>query len=209
MFLEMAVAALLNIGNGYNQWRHADAVPLEQPFRFRGQQFDEETGLHYNRFRYYDPQIGRFVSQDPIGLVGGINLFQYALNQSGWIDPLGLMGVRKDLYPTRVRKNTRTNLEAKTTNSAGKMTCGNCGCEITRATSSVQHNPALVDTHNTLGYDTNQSTRNDLYNSTATDLHCLPCQKSEGGTLSHQKNYRTDTGPNFEPKKTKGGTNGC
>jgi uncharacterized protein RhaS with RHS repeats len=41
---------------------------LEQPFRFQGQLFDEETGLHYNRFRYYDPDVGRFVSQDPIGL---------------------------------------------------------------------------------------------------------------------------------------------
>ncbi|WP_233626402.1 MULTISPECIES: RHS repeat-associated core domain-containing protein [unclassified Delftia] len=40
--------------------------PIEQPFRFQGQQFDEETGLHYNRFRYYDPVVGRFVSQGPI-----------------------------------------------------------------------------------------------------------------------------------------------
>ncbi|WP_325100567.1 MULTISPECIES: RHS repeat-associated core domain-containing protein [unclassified Delftia] len=49
--------------------------PIEQPFRFQGQQFDEETGLHYNLFRYYDPQIGRFISQDPIGVLGGSNLF--------------------------------------------------------------------------------------------------------------------------------------
>lgn len=64
--------------------------PIEQPFRFQGQQFDEETGLHYNRFRYYDPVVGRFVSQDPIGLLGGSNLFQYAPNPADWIDPLGL-----------------------------------------------------------------------------------------------------------------------
>jgi RHS repeat-associated protein len=63
---------------------------LEQPFRFQGQQFDEETGLHYNRFRYYDPQIGRFVSQDPIGLLGGTNLLQYAPNPLGWVDRNGL-----------------------------------------------------------------------------------------------------------------------
>ena len=68
------------------------AAPIEQPFRFQGQQFDEETGLHYNRFRYYDPGVGRFVSQDPIGLAGGINLFQYAPNPIGWIDPFGLAG---------------------------------------------------------------------------------------------------------------------
>jgi RHS repeat-associated protein len=63
---------------------------LEQPFRFQGQQFDEETGLHYNRYRYYDPGVGRFVSQDPIGLRGGSNLFAYAPNPMGWVDPFGL-----------------------------------------------------------------------------------------------------------------------
>ena len=73
--------------------------PLEQPFRFQGQQFDEETGLHYNRFRYYDPGVGRFVSQDPIGLNGGINTFQYAVNSTGWMDPLGLAGRPPNLSP--------------------------------------------------------------------------------------------------------------
>ncbi|MDH4548312.1 RHS repeat-associated core domain-containing protein, partial [Pseudomonas sp. BN607] len=43
-------------------------------------------------FRYYDPGVGRFTTQDPIGLVGGINLYQYAVNPLGWIDPLGLSG---------------------------------------------------------------------------------------------------------------------
>jgi RHS repeat-associated protein len=68
---------------------------LEQPFRFQGQQFDEETGLHYNRFRYYDPGVGRFVSQDPIGLLGGSNLFAYAPNPLGWVDPFGLANKKK------------------------------------------------------------------------------------------------------------------
>ncbi|NIF45517.1 RHS repeat-associated core domain-containing protein, partial [Burkholderia sp. Tr-862] len=58
--------------------------------RFQGQYHDEETGLHYNRYRYYDPGSGRFVSKDPIGLAGGINAWQYAPNPVGWIDPLGL-----------------------------------------------------------------------------------------------------------------------
>ncbi|WP_225975920.1 DUF6531 domain-containing protein [Paracidovorax avenae] len=63
---------------------------IEQPFRFQGQQFDEETGLHYNRFRYYDPSVGRFASQDPIGLAGGNNPFLYAPTPTSWIDPYGL-----------------------------------------------------------------------------------------------------------------------
>ncbi len=65
---------------------------VEQPLRFQGQYFDGETGLHYNRFRYYDPVVGRFVHQDPIGLKGGLNLFQYVHNPITWVDPLGLAG---------------------------------------------------------------------------------------------------------------------
>ncbi|WP_284358229.1 RHS repeat-associated core domain-containing protein, partial [Pseudomonas syringae] len=63
---------------------------VEQNLRFQGQYFDVETGLHYNTFRYYDPEIGRFTTQDPIGLLGGFNLYQYAPSPIGWIDPLGL-----------------------------------------------------------------------------------------------------------------------
>ncbi|MGS6175365.1 RHS repeat-associated core domain-containing protein, partial [Enterobacter sichuanensis] len=61
-----------------------------QPLRYAGQYADGETGLHYNLFRYYDPQVGRFIVQDPIGLNGGWNLYQYAPNPLLWIDPLGL-----------------------------------------------------------------------------------------------------------------------
>ena len=66
-----------------------DEVAL-QPLRFQGQYYDPETGLHYNRFRYYDPDVGRFTSQDPIGLLGGDNLYAYAPNPVAWVDPLGL-----------------------------------------------------------------------------------------------------------------------
>ena len=61
-----------------------------QPFRLQNQYFDEETGLHYNLFRYYEPEAGRFVNQDPIGLLGGENLYQFADNALVWFDPLGL-----------------------------------------------------------------------------------------------------------------------
>ena len=61
-----------------------------QPIRFQGQSFDTETGLHYNRLRYFDPDLGMFTSRDPIGLGGGSNIFAYAPNPTGWVDPLGL-----------------------------------------------------------------------------------------------------------------------
>jgi len=63
---------------------------IDQPLRYAGQFADNETGLHYNLFRYYDPQVGRFTTQDPIGLRGGLNLYSYAPNPLSWIDPLGL-----------------------------------------------------------------------------------------------------------------------
>ena len=63
---------------------------FRNPIRFQGQYWDEETGLHYNRYRYFDPRSGRFVSQDPIGLAGGIHTMAYAPNPAGFIDPLGL-----------------------------------------------------------------------------------------------------------------------
>ncbi|WP_143557115.1 RHS repeat-associated core domain-containing protein [Snodgrassella alvi] len=63
---------------------------VEQNLRYQGQYLDRETGLHYNTFRYYDPDIGRFTQPDPIGLLGGFNLYQYAPNGLTWIDPWGL-----------------------------------------------------------------------------------------------------------------------
>ncbi|PRY57579.1 RHS repeat-associated protein [Vreelandella songnenensis] len=61
-----------------------------QPIRFQGQWHDDESGLYYNRHRYYDPQQGRYISQDPIGLQGGTNLYGYVTNPAGAVDPLGL-----------------------------------------------------------------------------------------------------------------------
>ena len=63
---------------------------IENPLRFQGQYFDSESGLHYNRFRYYCSKQGRFIHQDPMGLLGGINHYQYAPNSVNWVDPLGL-----------------------------------------------------------------------------------------------------------------------
>ena len=61
-----------------------------QPFRLQNQYANRETGLHYNFFRYYESDCGRFINQDPIGLIGGMNLYQFAWNSLNWTDTLGL-----------------------------------------------------------------------------------------------------------------------
>ena len=79
-----------------------------QPIRFQGQSFDTETGLHYNRFRYFDPDLGMFTTRDPIGLMGGTNVFQYAPNPTGWIDPFGLNRVGRWMSKTEHGEMTKT-----------------------------------------------------------------------------------------------------
>lgn len=64
--------------------------------RLPGQYFDPESGLHYNRFRYYHALSGTFVSPDPLGLAGGMNEFLYAINPLNWSDPLGLKCGKKN-----------------------------------------------------------------------------------------------------------------
>ena len=66
-----------------------------QPFRLQNQYADRETGLHYNFFRYYEPDVGRFINQDPIRLWGGNNFYQFAPNVQGWVDIFGLYNAQK------------------------------------------------------------------------------------------------------------------
>ncbi len=73
-----------------NRLKEDNPQKLEQLIRLPGQQYDDETGLYYNRYRYYNPEQGRYISQDPIGLWGGWNLYTYPLNPVSGTDPLGL-----------------------------------------------------------------------------------------------------------------------
>lgn len=78
----------------YDEWgnvlREDNPDNLKQLIRLPGQQEDKETGLYYNRHRYLDPLQGRYITQDPIGLEGGLNPYIYPLNPATVIDPLGL-----------------------------------------------------------------------------------------------------------------------
>ncbi|EHW5831311.1 RHS repeat protein [Escherichia coli] len=73
-----------------NQLNEENPHHLHQPYRLPGQQYDKESGLYYNRHRYYDPLQGRNITPDPIGLRGGWNMYQYPLNPIQVIDPMGL-----------------------------------------------------------------------------------------------------------------------
>ena len=73
------------------------STPVTNPIRLQGQYHDHETGLHYNRYRYYYPEVGRFVGKDPVGYAGGLNVYQYVPNPVSWIDPLGLERIKNTI----------------------------------------------------------------------------------------------------------------
>ncbi|RIY35308.1 hypothetical protein CKY20_10930 [Capnocytophaga canis] len=85
------------------------------PFLYAGQYYDKETELAYNRFRYYSPDIGVYISQDPIGLWGGDNLYAYVHNSNLLIDVLGLAGAK-------IATLTLTNGNVYEATSGGKNT---------------------------------------------------------------------------------------
>jgi RHS repeat-associated protein len=70
----------------------ASTGTLTNPFQYTGREFDPETGLNYNRARYYNPATGRFISEDPLGFGGGNpNVYAYVGNNpTNYLDPIGL-----------------------------------------------------------------------------------------------------------------------
>jgi RHS repeat-associated protein len=101
----------------YKAWGEVDEVQVKEvecPIRFPGQWADEESGLHYNRFRYYEAQSGRFVSADPIGLLGSLNIHAYALNPVNWVDPFGLTNICEKKIKLLQTGDNNTTVEVKT-----------------------------------------------------------------------------------------------
>jgi RHS repeat-associated protein len=67
-----------------------DTALSQQPLRFAGQYYDVETGLHYNRYRFYDPNAACYVTPDPIGINAGLNIYHYVVDPVNTFDPQGL-----------------------------------------------------------------------------------------------------------------------
>lgn len=76
--------------DSYGRVRKAQGDIAACPFRYQGQYEDAETGLYYNRFRYYDPEAGQYISQDPIKIAGGTNVHAYVHDTTLWLDVYGL-----------------------------------------------------------------------------------------------------------------------
>ncbi|WP_215905372.1 RHS repeat-associated core domain-containing protein [Treponema pedis] len=86
------------------------------PFLFQGQYFDSETDLCYNRYRYYSPDTGTYISQDPISIAGGLNLYSYVHDSNFWLDIFGLY-----LRRPYIRKSTRLIVEKEATIINGRF----------------------------------------------------------------------------------------
>jgi RHS repeat-associated protein len=85
--------------NSYGCVREQKGGTLACPFRYQGQYEDQETGLYYNRFRYYMPENGTYISQDPLKWEGSGRLYSYVRDPTTWVDVLGLIPVYRNLRP--------------------------------------------------------------------------------------------------------------
>jgi len=156
---------------------------MRNPIRFQGQYFDDETGFHYNRMRYYDPHSGRFVSKDPIGLAGGLNLQQYAINPLQWIDPLGLTSGKAIIrhYDTGFRTGHYT---VETHQGARKI-------HTHQVTIDEQKNTTIIDEkkYNQMGSDpVIREVEIDLPDAAAAQKYQRSVEEKDGGTYDEATN---------------------
>ncbi|MCP4706780.1 MAG: hypothetical protein GY865_19455 [candidate division Zixibacteria bacterium] len=124
-----AVNGLVVWAAKYSSFGKAEVDPgsgVENNLRFPGQYYDGETGLHQNWNRYYDPTTGRYITPDPIGLDGGINLFAYTENNPiNLIDPKGLQSTVKEVKPfiNLIKQVKKAAKKAKDGKSNGPCFC--------------------------------------------------------------------------------------
>src|SRR5690606_31486175 len=148
----------------YGNVAKLEIAEVDNPLRFQGQYYDSETGLHYNRHRYYNPNTGRFQTPDPIGLAGGLNNYQYVPNPTGWVDPLGLASQKTNCPESGSKVPDNIRYE-KYWDDLGQTPASLSNRE-TRAwyLSKEMEIPNLLDTSKSLEYQAKQAVeiRNDL-----------------------------------------------
>jgi len=165
---------------------------IHQPIRFQGQQLDRETGLHYNRFRYYDSGVGQYVTQDPIGLAGGLHFYDYPANPTLGTDPLGL----EEIIWTPGPKRSISDGPRYGNWCGGKWSGGVSGGEVGNAP-PLDSMDSICKTHD-LCYGPNPSKEKKLTCDTTMtkDLKALPEKPSEWpqpaskGTEESAKKYK-------------------
>ncbi|WP_413227033.1 RHS repeat-associated core domain-containing protein [Dickeya parazeae] len=115
--------------------------------RYQGQVYDSETGLYYNRHRYYDPTLGQYISADPIGLAGGLRPQGYVHNPMEWVDPFGLSGCPGE-------KNKKTTYEGESRRDAFRQAKRDAGIPMGQQPRSVTR-PDLLDGNGNVMLDKN------------------------------------------------------
>lgn len=157
------------------------------PIRFQGQWFDEESGLHYNRFRYYDPATGRFVSPDPIGILSGRNLYCYSVNPVGAIDPLGLTTQCTDPKSTP-EEEPKTNVLPS---SGSTFIVSPDGVVIVAPSGAVGPTPVVNDAGKTTGFAFTGGSGGPGLDPRVTDVRIMDPTPPKGASPGYPSGYAT------------------
>jgi len=180
------------------------------PFRYQGQYEDSETGLYYNRFRYYSPEEGIYLSRDPLRIWGGTRLYGYVHDPNSWLDPFGLSAysqrrrerekgkhTRNSEYPHGNRKKVRERVIKANTNARGQIIDPATGDVIPASQVTIEHKMPVVQHWNTQGYNQTKQQRKDWYND-ENNLTVKPKATNSGEGAKMPDQYRQDTGLNYE-----------
>jgi RHS repeat-associated protein len=190
-------------GNVLNEFNPNE---IDQPIRMQGQQIDRESGLFYNRHRYYDPQMGRYITQDPIGLEGGVNLYGYVEgNPAGTIDPLGL-----DSTVWRIPNGPTNGNWGGRCWSGGQKSCGDAGMGNLPPLDSAdaiykKHDICLSKTNNKTSFVSPEETA--CHRAMTDELEALPDnpkqwpQPPKAGTEADSRSFKKHAQGYFFPAK--------
>jgi RHS repeat-associated protein len=177
------------------------------PFLNPGQYVDGETGLAYNRFRYYDVESGRYISQDPIGLAGGMALYGYVVDTNSWVDELGLSAesqarrarekaqgrhTRNSEYPHGNSAEVHEAVIKANTDLSGNIIDPNTGEIIPKNEVSIEHKTPVVDHWNEKGRFQTKAQRARWYNKKSNlTVKRIGPNKSEGTKMRKTFNQKT------------------